>query len=51
MDIDNFQSIIIVTRINGRLEIFDTDGNNISPESVIDFMNDVKAQQVKDASV
>lgn len=44
MNLENYHSIIIVTNYGGKIEIRDSNGVVISPEAVIDFMTDVKAE-------
>ena len=45
MDINKFQQVLVITRINGKIQIFDTNGYEVSPDSVIDYIKDVKREQ------
>ncbi len=49
MDLEKYISIIVVHNFGGKIEITDSDGVVVSPESVIDFMNDVAKKQKEQA--
>jgi hypothetical protein len=47
MDLEKYQNVLVITNFGGKIEIRDSNGTVVSPESVIDFMNDIKAEVMR----
>lgn len=44
MNLENYQNVIVITNFGGKIEIRDSNGGLVSPESVKDFMDDIKKE-------
>lgn len=50
MDINKFIQVMVITRESGHIKIIGSNGEEIHPDAAIDYLKDVKREQVKDAS-
>ena len=44
MDLEKFQNVLVITNYGGKIEIRDSNAVTVSPDSVIDFMNEIKKE-------